>query len=533
MRSIYKQLGIILVLVLIGMAVATTATTAAPAAAEPKKGGTLTIALAEDPRSLNAIKDPGTEGTYVLEQVQEGLLRMTGDGKVVPRLAEAMPEMPDPQTYVFKLRKGIKFHDGTDFDANSIKWNFDFLMDKANGAQVYSLYNQYIAGVDVVDQYTIRFRLKRVWPDFQDFMTKTVYPYAKSRAAVEKYGPDYGSKAVVGTGPFKFVEWVKGDHITLERNADYWDQTAVPYVDRLIFKPITEDSTRLIAYRTGAVDVMYSAPFNEIAKLKSEAGTQVTSVTGSTIVLVIMNNRDGSVFKDKRVRQAISLGIDRKEINDVVYAGLGEVADSIFPSWHWAHASGLTPMPYDPDKAKALLAEAGYGPGKPLNVKVTTTTVTQFVDTAVLIQNQLAKIGVNVEIEQLEKSAMGAKLVKPDTWLNPPNVLLYRYIQLLPTSYYGWLTYSGKSANYNDTGYNMPGAFQNPEVEDLLDKADTTVDRAEAAKIYRDISIKMREDSPDALLIWLPTVYVQHTYVKDLPIGVFFSNELNKVWLDK
>jgi peptide/nickel transport system substrate-binding protein len=247
---------------------------------------------------------------------------------------------------------------------------------------------------------------------------------------------------------------------------------------------------------------------------------------------MLMNLRGDSIFKDKRVRQALSYAVNRDELNEVVYYGKGTVPDSIFPSWHWAH-NDFPPFAHDADKAKELLAEAGYDENNPLEFTIYTTAVTQYVDTAVLVQAQLAQIGVIVEIEQVEKSALGQKFTDPEGWIDPPQVLLYRYIQQAPSAYYGWLSYSSLSPYYNDTGYNKEGSFQNPEVEEWINLADSTADRVEAKRLYGLASEGLREDVPDLLLMWLPSVYAFHDYVMELPISPYYQVPMNGVWLDK
>lgn len=547
MRRVHKTVSVLLLSVLILGVIATACAPSPPPAApaqsqesaateavevelmeeESKDGGTLNIAIAEDPKALDTLRDPGTEGDYVLEQIAEGLLHLTDEGEIVPELAESMPEIPDDTTYIFKLREGVKFHNGTELDAEDVKWSFDTVLDEESGSAMYAWYGQYLDNVEVLDKYTVQFNMKRPWPDFLGVLATKVYGYIKSPEAFDEYGEDYGTKAVVGTGPFKFVEWVRGDHITLERNPDYWDPEGVPHLERVVFKPITEASTRLIGFRAGELDVLFGVPFKDVDDLREDPDVEVEAHEGATIVQLITNTRD-PVFKDKRVRQALSLAVDRAAIRDIVFSGLATVADSNFPSWHWAHMDDLEPFEYSPDKAKELLAEAGYDESNPLKFKLTTTAVTEFVDTAVLVQSQLAEIGVEAEIEQIEKSALGNLFSSPDLW----QVLLYRFILGLPTADYTWRTHNSQSA-LDIPYYNKEGGYQHPEVDELLDEADTTVDQERAEELLHEISLALREDMPYVPLVWLPTITAYHGYVEELPVYVWYQVNLNDVWLDK
>jgi peptide/nickel transport system substrate-binding protein len=373
----------------------TQATTTAPVG---KPGGTVIIACEKDENTFDPIfAMSGAFTDTVLNHVYEQLVVNDYQMKIVPQLAESF-KMIDDTTYEFRIRKGVKFHDGTDLNAEIVKWNFDRILT-TDAPRKGSLLM--VDRVDIVDAYTVRFKLK--YPTSEFLPALTWGTGIVSKAALEKYGKDYGTTAAVGTGPYKFVEWSKGDHATLERFDGYWGEK--PYVDRIVLRVIPEASVRAMALEKGEV---------HLAQLEASDARRLEKIEGITILLgdparmitisINMNPKlQGTpALLDKRVRQAINYAIDRKALIESVEEGLavpgiGPVQPAVKQFWN----TSLQVYPYtaDIEKAKQLLAEAGYPNGfktKLLNMFPWGLPV------ATVIQAQLARVGIEVEIDNVE-----------------------------------------------------------------------------------------------------------------------------------
>ncbi len=520
-------------------AVPTPATAPAPTPAVevgPKRGGTLRVQYAESPKNLHSHLDCGTEGNYVQNQIVDGPVNIDEWGNIVAGLAADLPERPDDVTYIFHLREGVKFHDGTEFDADDVIWSYDRLMGKMEGQ--FSLqaerFSEAIASVDALDKYTVKIVLSRPWDDFLPMMAHDRFLDILSSEAMGEWGDDYGLKACVGTGPFMFKEWVKGERLVLVRNPDYWGagDEGQPYLDEIVYKAIPEESSRVLAFLTGEIDVMFDAPDRDIAGLQETDGVRVDAVDGGDDKNLCFNTTQPP-FNNKKVRQAVCYGIDREEVMNTVYYGWASKGQGIFPPWHWAYDPDADFYPYDPDKAREMLAEEGYTASNPFKFEIVTTNASDHVDMSTLIQSQLAEMGVDVTVTALDKAAWAARAWIVEGAANPNyQASVYRYKMGVPTTDYGWRLYSSGSS-VNQHGYNKPGGQQNPEVDRLLDQAWVTADREEATRLYREINRMITDDAPLLVLGWKQNVNVSYEYVKGLGIAVLDYFPLKGVWLDK
>ncbi len=510
-------------------------TAAGGAASGPKYGGSLVIGMAQDPFQLDPIKDLGSDGNDVIlgSQMIESLLGIGPDGKVVPQLAEAMPEVSsDGLTYTFKLRQGIKFHDGTDFNAEAVKFNWDNLIDPTYGTRQAGRLAPVIKSVEVVDPYTVRISFNQVFPDFLMEVAYRTWWRINSPAAVESMGKDYGVKGVVGTGPFKFKEWVQGDQLVLEKNPDYW-QEGLPYLDELVYRPITDPSVTIVNLQTGKVDLLYNLPYQFVEEVKKDPNVQVL-VHGSGINHLIFLNTTLPMFADAKVRQALSLAIDRASINEVLFQGMGEIPNSPFPSWHWAYPSDLPPLEYNPDRARELLAEAGYNDSNPLKLELRTDNRKTYVDEVTLIKSMWEKVGVQAEILPLDKAAFWDPILgkKDPAKYGKFQAGLGDYLGGFPevTSYVQFQYQA--NAVLNTTSYNEPGGFSNPETETLIQEVNRTVDQEKAKELFAQISRLLREDVPQIPVIWLANVNAVRSRVHDFQINSQNFMPLKYVWVD-
>ncbi len=495
-----------------------------------KRGGTLRVVFAEEPVNLHPQIQSGTEGWYVQKQIYDGMVNIDGNGKVIPGLATDLPEHPDDRTYIFHLRPGITFHNGKPFRADDVIWTFDRLVGKFSYLQSSQAdrFKQHIASVEKLDPYTVKITLTAPWSDFLTLMASDKYMDITQRDAEESNPKEYGQSVTVGTGPFVFKEWVKGDHLTLIRNDNYWGTPA--YADQIVYKAIPEDATRMSALAAGEIDILLDPALKDVRKYESNPKFRVQAVDGGNMKLLAFNT-SRAPFTDVRVRQAILYALDRQEIVDSIYYTYASVGQDLLPPWNPAHDPDKTYYPYDPERAKKLLADAGYGQSKLLEFEIITTAATEFTDLATLIQAQLQRIGVKVTVIPLDKSAYSMKTF-PQQGKASPNyqASIYRLKYGFVTEDYTYRTYHPGST-INIAGYNQPGGAQNPEVLGLLDRAGTLTDARQQKEAYGKLSDLINEDAPMICLAWQKTVSIIRAPVQNFATLVLDVMPLKDVWL--
>src|SRR5690349_12349928 len=373
---------------------------AAPAAhlasAQPAKtGGVLTVGLDGEIDTIDPLKSVTIVGFQVYSQIYEALVTATPalDG-VVPRLATAWDVSPDGTAYTFHLRPGVKFHNGKDFKAEDVKFTFDRVLNKEFASPRAANFSA-ITAVNVVDDLTVQFQLPHPYAPFL-VQLDGVY--------IEPNQPDNDfSKTPIGTGPFSFVEWISGDHIQLAKNSNYW-LSGQPYIDGVTFRPIVEPSTRVVDLQSGNVDLLNAVPLKDADTLKSNSRLQVWSVAGVVRDHVGFNNSQAPFKDNPNLRRAIAWAVDRQTIADQLLYGWGKPAQIPVPETNWAYTTSLNnPAGYDLTKARAFYDLANPKPTS-ITVKVSPTYPDE-VKMAELMQQSLAQIGLDLQIQQLEWSS--------------------------------------------------------------------------------------------------------------------------------
>lgn len=356
---------------------ATEAPTVAPEET-PKAGGTLIVALPGDISRTDSALIDDSNSSYVMNQVMEGLvgLKPGSASEIIPVLAESWAISEDALTYTFKLRTGIKFHDGTDFNADAVKFNYDRWL---NIPDAYSKleYTYYIdvALRPVVESVTVNspteVAIKLKAPNSAFLTTQTLTPFFISSPTALALGkasdPDFanntyaqgGAGAMTGTGPFKFKEWVPGDHVTLERNADYWDAAHAAYLDGIKFQTNFADSTATLnALQSGGIDFTQTLSPIDGKTVEGDASLQAIDRGGSCNLFNLSINQTHKPFDNLKIRQAVAYAVNKQAIIDTFYAGQAVVADNWMPPGFFSYKALNLPK-YDPEKAKALIAESG------------------------------------------------------------------------------------------------------------------------------------------------------------------------------
>jgi len=455
----------------------------------PRQGGTLVYGLETEPGVL----DPHTFGPWatarVVMHIFDALVTVdTSSGKsppsIVGQLAERWEISPDGKEYTFFLRKGVKFHDGTDFDAEAVKINIErnwkedspWFYDRAQSFTRMAF--RWVTAVDVLDDFTVRIRLSQPFSDFIPYLADKQQPSAIiSPAAIKKYGNKGIAQHPIGAGPFEFVEQIPNERTVLKRFEGYWGKK--PYLDRVIIRPLPDPAARVLALQTGEVDVITIPPPDSKDQLIKQ-GYQW--LQGDVHHIWLLNlNHNNQYFADKRVRQAVCYGIDRRGLakhvlNDTVIPARHGITMPTAPSWD----PSFTAYEHDPTKAKRLLAEAGYPNGFKTIFQTSTAGSGQLLPVPMMeyIQRNLKEVGIEVEIQAFEW------LTYVGLWFKgaPPEVGAMQ--QSTGRNFDHILARLMHSDNDAPIGWNN-GHVKNPELDKIMDAAIVEPDPAKAQQLWR------------------------------------------------
>jgi peptide/nickel transport system substrate-binding protein len=470
---------------------------AVPADAQVR-GGTLRIGMDADNTTMDPHLSTAAVDRQVYNNIYGKLFDIDTKFGIVPQLVQSWEVKSGGLVYVFKLRRGVKFHDGTDFNADIVKWNFDRMRDPALASPRRSEIAP-VKDVKVVDPYTVELTLSAPYAPLLSVLTDRAGMMV-SKAAVEKYKDDY-ARNPVGTGPFRFVEWVKDDHLTIKRFDGYWEK-GLPHLDEVIYRPIPDPSVRFTAMRTGQIDFMHQIAPKDVAAAKGEKGIKVSEIPSLWWQGMHLNNQV-SPFTSKPIRQAIWYAVDRTVIQRVAYQGLGTPAWGPFPSSMWAQDTDFSDWRRDPAKTKAKLAEGGMPNGFSFTVK------------------GLKDVGVDMKIEQLEFGKLLADL-------NSHNFVALRI---------GWSGRPDPDGNAHAFLHSKGGLnrvrYSNPKMDELLDAARSEGDQAKRKALYAQVTRIAAEDAP---YIWIhhdAEVKVWGDQVKGFEHISDGMIRVKGVWLDK
>ncbi|MCF6370212.1 ABC transporter substrate-binding protein [Rhizobium halophilum] len=453
----------------------------------------LIVGQIAEPKSLDPHAVTATNDFRILVNLYDGLVRYKdGTLEVEPALAESWTISEDGRTYTFKLRKGVKFHDGSDFNADAVKFNFDRMLKDDHpfhdtGPFPLSFNFSAVEAVNVVDDSTVEFKLNE---PFAPFLSNLAYPTGLivSPTAVEEHGKDFG-RHPSGTGPFKFAEWQSNQLVAAERNDEYWD--GAPTLEAVVFRPITDANTRVAEMLAGGIDIMVEVPPDNLAAFRSDANLKVVEQAGPHVWFAILNTKEGP-FADKRVRQAANFAVNKETlVNDVLQGTATVAAGPIPPAFNWVESS-VEPYPHDPERAKKLLDEAGVeSPKVTFYVAEGGSGMLNPVTMGAAIQADLQSVGFDVAIETYEWNTFlgrvnegleGKADMAEMAWMtNDPDTVPYLTLRT--------------EASPENGGFNS-GYYSNPQVDDLLAKARSSTEQAERAELYARVQEIVHEDAP-------------------------------------
>jgi len=382
---------------------------------EPQYGGVLRIGILTDAASLG---DPpalrGYQDFIIMNTTVESLGRYDENGQIVPYLAESFTEDVEARTLTIVIRQGINFHDGTPLNAEAVKWNLDRF------AEVGRSEFTGIESIDVIDEFTVQITLAS-WDNTISAATGAIAGPIVSPTSFEENGQDQARINPVGTGPFKLVSWERDVMQVYERNEDYW-QEGLPYLDGVEWHIIADPVTAVAAFSANELDAFISLPATYASDIEAAGGIVIpqTNGIGSAIIGVVPQSANpDSPFADVLVRQAVSHAIDSEAIVDVFLNGAGVATNQWALEGNFAYNPDITGYPYDPDRARELLAEAGYPDGFSTSIIAANRGNTP--DIATAVQGFLAEVGITVEVDVMDFAAQNEHVVN-GTW---PGLIMF------------------------------------------------------------------------------------------------------------
>lgn len=478
---------------------------------EVKKGGILTVVRLSDATKLDPqfITDiPSANVVY--QKVYQGLVVPDKDFKIQPLLAKEWKVVNDI-TWEFKLREGVKFHDGATFNAEAVKATFDRLLDPKTGSPQRTKFAM-IKEVKIVDDYTVQFLLDYPYAPLLSILASQEGSIISPKALAEN--PEKLAEHPVGTGPFVFKEWKSGQEISLAKNENYWGKK--PNIDGVVFKVVPEDATRLAMIETGEAHINDQVPVTEIERIEASDTMELYRTEGLAVEFLGFNVKK-KPFDDVRVRKAISHAIEREAIIKGVYNNVGTLANVAMSPKVFGYSDKVKPYDYDLNEAKKLLKEAGYEKG--LEITLVTSDRKERINMAEVIQSQLKGIGVNVKIQVMEYGAFIETLNKGqhemviNGWGNATGDGDYNQYNLFHSSS------QGPAGNHF--------YYSNPEVDKLIEDARRETDEKTRLKLYEEV---MQKEIDDA--VYIPIRNYEYLAVSNKNVSGYWLNASNYLMID-
>jgi peptide/nickel transport system substrate-binding protein len=451
----------------------------------PRADTTLRIGLEAQPTTMDPGLSTDVYSSQVFSQILEGLFVLDPQGVPQPALAASWTASSDERVWTFSLRRNVKFHDGTDFTSDDVKYTIDRILDPETKSPNRGLLAE-IASVEAVDRHMVRITTRNA---FAPMLTNlAIGAYIVPRAAHTRLGRDFARRPV-GTGPFRMVEWVADDRIVLEAFPDYWNGR--PALDRLLFRFVPEASVRLAELESGGIDLIAGVPAQDLRRLRVSLLVDLHEIVGANYRLY-----------DVRVRRAIAHAIDKKRVVDVVWPGRGVVAEGPIPSTSWAFDERFRGVGFDLPRAKQLLAEAGHPDGFEMNVLL--SEAEELRREIALIIDMLKQVNITVKVTVVDFPTLLDRLLKANYdvlrvgWTtNPePDSLLYSPF------------HSSAIGGFNFT------KLRNSRVDELLDRGRRILDRNARIPIYREVQRIVVDDAPMVFVFHEKRVYATRKAVQ-------------------
>ena len=492
-----------------GMALVST-----PASAQ-KQGGSITVGLEADIPGFDPLKVGAfdTAASMAAATLFDTLTSLDDKGAAQPKLALSWTHSDDYKTWTFKLRPGVKFHDGTPFNAEAVKANFDRQKDPANKCRC-AFYIAFIHDVQAPDESTAVYNLNDPSVNLPAIISPPGVNFViQSPTAWKTRGDEY-NRNPVGTGPYILKLWTAGDRLVLERNPDYWNKDRI-YLDRIVLKPLPDSQSRFASLQSGEADVIWDDEYDadNIQKAQKDSKLTVHTYVGSGAAVYAFNTK-APPFDDMRVRQALVMAIDRKKMSQAVTNGLSRPTTNPYGDGSWVKCKDYGELPTDVEKAKALIKNYG----KPVEFKMLVTATPRGRNIGQVLQQFWKQVGANMEIEQVDQATIVPRAFMRQFQLTP-----WRIVDLADPDVQMYANFHTGSpvalANYSD-----------PELDRLLERARATADTDKRIEDYCAISRLINKEA-----IWFWTF--QNTYyaissskIKGLPKMYSGVIDVSGVW---
>jgi peptide/nickel transport system substrate-binding protein len=511
----------------------------------PKMGGTLVFGRGGDSVGLDPAYETDGNSFLVCDNIYEALVFYKDESTALePGLASSWDISKDGKTYTFHLRKGVKFHDGTPFNSDAVVFSIGRMMKdrkvkffgkgwdipKQERPPEYWLSMEMDATIDsieAVDEYTVVFKLKRVEAPFLANMGMDFADIISPTAFLKN--PGEFLRNPVGTGPYKFVKWIRDDRIILERNKDYWDKSGGPYLDKVVFRAIPENPVRFLELKGGNIHICQFPNPADVPLAKKDPNLKLISQPGMNIGYLSFNHTKEPWKSNIHLRRAIAYAINRKAIVDNIYQGMGQVAKNPIPPTMWGYNDEIQDHPYDIELAKKELAKAGFPEGKGLpeitlwSMPVPRPYNPEGLKVGIAMIGDLAKIGITARIVSYD---WGTYLKRQRQ--QPPDMDLFQL---------GWTGDNGDPDNFLAILFdgladpNIRTQWKNEEYHKLILLGKQTIDQAKRADIYKKALKLIHDEVPTICVAHSTVIWPAQKNVMNFKLHPTGSVRLKNVWL--
>ncbi|MGA1869207.1 MAG: ABC transporter substrate-binding protein [bacterium] len=494
-------------------------------------GGRLLVSLSSHINTLDAQKATTKEEKLIINQIQDGIFEYDANNQIIPVLAASLPQQQEPYHYIVKLKQGIYFHDGTEFDGQSVLYTLKRLRKQLNQPHLKTLYSG-IEYIKSLNKYTLLFKLTETSLPLE-YLLSRVEMYPLSQSSVEQYGDLYGKVASIGTGPFRLIEWIRDTEIILEKNLKYWNPI-YPYLYKINFKYVKDDRVR--ALRWGKVHLLAYPTLSEAHTLENSRRIKIIHHPGRCLGQIYLNIMQDP-FNNIKLREAMTLSINKLELIDTIFHGYATPATSCVPPWLYNNYSSVFKNEYNPERARKLIEEIKnekristrrrffLDKEDTISFNLMYTNENLFHQQAIIIQRQLSEVGIETTIQPLLKKDLFDYLYGRN---NHDRSLFQAALE-------DWEDWEGGTDErqfiaklyYSDSPENKVG-LDNKIIDQLIEEAIHSQDFHKRKSLFQSAARKIDTIMPCIYLYFSHEIIAFRSYVKGVEL-----NNLGQIWFEK